>query len=331
MSHEMAASPAPDLNRDLAVSSAAPVPPQPQAAAARDYEIGPEDLIEITLFNVDPEDGLPGKLQVRLSHTGFVTLPLLGKVRVGGLTVAGMEQMLREKYGEFMYGPEVGVMVAEYRSQSISVLGAVKTPGIYPVTGTKTVRDLLALAGGITEAAGVFTQVTRQETDGKETYVINLQELLLEADGKLNLTVHSGDVINVPLAGSFFVDGYVRQPGAYPLLREYTLSQALMVAGGLAEDAKLNAITVFRRDEQGVMQALTFDLGKTQRLEAEGVRVVENDVIVVPANVAKMFVKSVLSSVGFGLRASSMNLGLGGRAFGGGWGGNAGGGGGGWR
>lgn len=304
---QLAASPAADLNRDLALgANLSPAKPQ-------DYEIGPEDVLDITLFNIDQkEDGMPGNVQSRVSQTGFVTLPILGEVQVSGLTPSQLEQTLREKYGEYMHAPDVGVRVTEYQSHSVSVLGAVKKPGVFQVTGSTKLRDLLAMAGGVTDEAGTFLHVSQQRAEGAQTSVINLYDLSKNVNGALNLPIHSGDVITVPRAGSFFVDGYVGNPGAYPLSREYTLSQALAVAGGVTTDAKPSEITVFRRNEQGEVQTIILDLGQIRELQAKDITIAENDVIVVPPNTVKMVLTTMLDAVSFAFTPAPFRVGVGG-------------------
>jgi len=306
-SRHLATAPVTDLNRDIALR-ANPGPTKPQ-----DYEVGPEDLLEITLFNIDPQkDGLPGNMRLRVSQTGFITLPLLGETRVNGFTPAQLEQFLRERYGKFMYGPDVGVTVAEYRSQWISVLGAVKNPGVFQISGPRRLRDLLAMAGGVTNEAGIFAHISRQDAEGEQSYVINLYDLSQDASGELNVPVRPGDVLDVPQAGTFFVDGYVGKPGAYPLLREYTLTQALTLAGGVQSNAKLGDVTVFRRNAKGEIQVLKFDLARIRVQEAQDVQVIENDVIVVPASMAKLVIGKLFQAVGLSIRSSSFGFGFGG-------------------
>ncbi|MCZ6624745.1 MAG: polysaccharide export protein [Deltaproteobacteria bacterium] len=306
-SHRFVTSPAADFNRSLAL------PLSPQALTPRDYEIGPEDLLEITLFNIDPGDGLPSKVRVRVSQTGFITLPLLGRVRVRGLTRAQMEETLRNGYGEFMHKPDVGVMVAEGRSHSVSILGAVRNPGVFAITGPRRLRHLLAMAGGLTKEAGLYVHLSRQEPTGKDSYVINLHDLANDKGGQFNLVVRSGDFINVPFAGTFFIDGYVQRPNAYLLLRPYTLTQALALAGGLDTYAESSNITVFRRDAKGNVQSLKYDLANIRAMEAEDIRIAENDVIVVPPSTGKIVLSTLLGAVGFTSRASSFAWRFGGR------------------
>jgi len=109
----------------------------------RDYKIGPEDLIEISVFE---EEKL--NKTVRVSSQGNISLPLLGILRVRGLTSNELEKEIRELLAEkYFQDPHVSVFIKEYRSQRISVIGAVEKPGPYDVTGQKTILGILGMAG----------------------------------------------------------------------------------------------------------------------------------------------------------------------------------------
>ena len=203
-------------------------------AASPDYRLGPEDLLQITLFNIPAgEVGVtPRTTEARVSQEGMISLPLLGDVAVAGLTTSALEQLLRGRYDQYLHNPQVGVQVKEYRSQLVTVTGAVRNPVVYQLTGPKTLIDVLAMAGGINERAGSQVHLYRQGPEGRQSYVVDL--LALASNPALvNMPVQAGDVINVQQAGMFFVDGAVGSPGSYALTRPYTLTQALAVAGGV--------------------------------------------------------------------------------------------------
>ena len=201
-------------------------PSADRTTSSQDYRIGPEDLLEITVF----EDEKLNKT-VRVSSQGNIGFPLLGAVRVKGLTVSELEReiqgLLAEKY---IQNPNVSVFIKEYRNQRIAVLGMVEKPGIFDVTGQKTVLDMLALAGGLKEDAGplLFLIHSSQAAEGQEkdkdssrqgfeTLVIHLDELLVRGDLNRNAFVSHRDVINIPASGKVFVGGAVVKPGGFPL------------------------------------------------------------------------------------------------------------------
>ncbi len=105
-----------------------------------DYTIGAQDLLDISLFNLSAADGVPNKTQVRVSNEGQITLPVVGRVQAGGMTRSQLEESLKKEFGKFMHDPDVGVALTENRSKSVYILGAVKNPGVLPVTGNETLR-----------------------------------------------------------------------------------------------------------------------------------------------------------------------------------------------
>ena len=101
---------------------------------------------------------------------------------MAGLTTSGLEQLLRGRYDQYIHNPQVGVQVKEYRSQLVTVTGAVRNPVVSQLTGPKTLIDLLAMAGGITERAGGQVHLYRQGPEGRQTYVIDLLALASNPD-----------------------------------------------------------------------------------------------------------------------------------------------------
>jgi polysaccharide biosynthesis/export protein len=284
-----------------------------------DYRIGPEDLLQITLYNVAGDTSLtanadarltPRTAIVRVSQEGLLSLPLVGEIKVSGMTASELESTLRKKYDRYIYQPEVGVFVKEYK-QRVSVIGAAVKTGVIELTGPKTVIDILAMAGGVTEKAGTQVHIYRQGPNGRESHVIDLLVLasnasLINADnaGLITMPVQAGDVINIPPAGTFFVDGAVRKPGPYPLGRRYSLSQALATAGGVDPELNSSDITIFRRKASG-MEPVSVDYAAVLAGSAVDPQIEEDDVIVVPMSASKYFVKRFIGSLVGGISLGS--------------------------
>jgi polysaccharide export outer membrane protein len=252
--------PTSEINRLLAAAASTEGP-----VASDDYRLGPEDMVQITVFNIAGGEGgglTPRDVTVRVSQQGIVTLPLLGDIKVSGLTVAELQKLLRERYDKFVYDPEVGVMVRDFRSQRVYLLGAINRAGAIDLTGPKTLIDVLAMAGGVGPKAGNQVHIYRQTPDGRKSYIIDLFALTnsigfindktVEA---VNLAVQTGDIINVPEAGTFFVDGAVGRAGSFTLGRRYTLTQAIALAGGTNHDlADYSNVTIYRTVDNEVKQ-----------------------------------------------------------------------------
>jgi polysaccharide export outer membrane protein len=292
----------------------------------RDYKIGPEDLLEINVFEVEKLNKT-----VRVSSQGNVSLPLLGILRVRDLTAYELEKEIRDLLAEkYLQDPQVSVFIREYRNQQISVIGAVEKPGVYEVKGQKTVLDMLAMAGGLAggpkENAGPLLFLVRpprledgpskEEKESKEkesneetakTFVIDLEELLIRGDLTLNLPLTHGDVISIPSSGKIFVGGEVRSPGGFPLSgKKMTVSQAITLAGGLKYEANASETKIFRYSEKGTeRETFSVDVYSIQKGEAEDTNLRENDIIVVPKHGLKAFLTGFRDTVkgffGFGI------------------------------
>jgi polysaccharide biosynthesis/export protein len=302
------------INRTLATLAGS------TSAVSGDYRIGPEDLLQITLYNVTAETALtpsndarltPRTTTIRVSQQGIISLPLLGEIRVFGMTASEVENALRQAYEKYIYHPQVGVFVTEYK-QRVSVIGAAVKTGVFELTGPKTVIDILALAGGVTEKAGTQVHIYREGPNGRETHVIDLLALASNASminaenaGLITMPVQAGDVINIPPAGTFFVDGAVRKPGPYPLGRRYSLSQALATAGGVDPELNSSDITIFRRKGPSGMEPISVDYAAVLTGSAADPQIEEDDVIVVPMSTAKYFVKRFIGSLVDGISIGS--------------------------
>ena len=286
---------------------------QQGSASSSDYQIGPEDLLEITLFNIPEADGkvTPRTVTVRVSQQGQVSLPVLGEISVKGLTVSGLEQRLRTAYDRYIYNPQIGVLVKEFR-QRVSIIGAVQKPGVVELTGPKTVIEIIAMAGGVTDKAGSQVHIYRQGAKERETHVIDLAVLansigLINANnaGMINMPVQPGDMINIPEAGMFFVEGAVRKPGSYPLGRRYSLMQALATAGGVDAELNSNDISIIRREGPGEVQTIALNLAGVMNGSVADPQVQPDDVIVVPMSTAKFIVKRFIGTLVGGSSISS--------------------------
>jgi polysaccharide export outer membrane protein len=301
-----------DLNRNIVAAAMIQ-----SSASSSDYQIGPEDLLEITLFNIPEIYGMerqqmtPRLTTLRVSQQGHISLPVLGAISVKGLTISALEQRLRDAYDKYIHNPQVGVLVKEFR-QRASVIGAVQKPGVIELSGPKTVIDLLAMAGGVTEKAGSQVHIYRQGLNGRETHVIDLAVLansigLISANNAeaVNMPVQPGDMINVPEAGMFFVDGAVRKPGSYSLGRRYSLTQALATAGGVDSELNSSDISILRRNGPGEVETLAYDLNAILAGSSADPQIHPDDVIILSISTAKYIVKRFIGQLVSGISIGS--------------------------
>jgi polysaccharide export outer membrane protein len=142
----------------------------------------------------------------------------------------------------------VSVLIVEYLSQKVSVLGQVGKPGQYFLDGTTRVLDLLAKAGGVAEDSGGDEAVLLRRNGTSQTLDL---AALFRGDASQNPVVNHGDTVNVLRAPRFYIYGEVQKPGAYRLERNMTLSRAITAGGGLTPRGSERRVIVKRRDDQG--------------------------------------------------------------------------------
>jgi polysaccharide export outer membrane protein len=250
---------------------------------AKEYRIGPKDLLEITVFE------LPELNQtVRVSEDGTITLPLLGSVKVDGLTKDELEQkissLLEEKY---LKNPRVSVFIKEYQSKLVAVIGAVEKPGMYELVGRLTLLQMISKAGGFKENAASELFVLR-EGDGGDTMsiAINLDDLMINGNPKLNIPLQPNDVINVPVDRliTIYVFGAVKNPGKIEvkMSKKITLLQAVGNAGGLADNAKKSGVRLKRKDPRTSKETeMNVNLGDIIKGKRRDIELHEGDVIII--------------------------------------------------
>ena len=273
-----------DLNRQIAVMAS-------RSAAGADYRIGPEDVLEVTLYDLEDEQGEPRIIPARVSNTGLLALPYIGTIQAAGATPQEFEERLREAYRRYIHDPQLTVFIREYRGFQVSVIGYVNTPGVLDLRGRRTLLEVIAMSGGLTDEAGKNVRITRTTTEGAQMLLIDLDRLANEGDITLNVDLQPGDVVSVPKAGTFYVEGVVKKPGAYPLLQKMTVSQAIATAGGADETfAKADATTLYRMTASGERIAIPVSLDGLKDGSVEDVAIREDDVIVVPLSSSKFWV-----------------------------------------
>jgi polysaccharide export outer membrane protein len=246
---------------------------------AEDYRIGPQDLLEISVFQA-PE--LSPTL--RVSGSGEISLPLLGAVQAAGLTPKTLEFVLQELLRHsYMKDPHVSVFVREMQSHPVSVFGAVKKPGVFQIGTAKTLVEVLSMAEGLAEDAGDTVIVMRgaglsgvaqsspddrpavsepqspaavvspaaQEKTDRNSVETNLKNLLESGDPRYNVMVYPGDVVKVARAGVVYVEGEVKKPGGFMLKTNENVSvlQAVAMAEGLTRTAARGRARIMRTDE----------------------------------------------------------------------------------
>ena len=219
-----------------------------------EYELGPGDTIRVLVFQ-NPDL----TLETRISENGTISYPLLGIVRIGGMTVARAERTIANglRNGGFIKQPQVNILVQVSRGNQVSVLGLVTRPGRYPLeTFTTRLSEMLAIAGGIAPT-GADTVILTGTRDGKPfRKEIDIAGMLLNNKLEDDILVAGGDVIYVHRAPMFYIYGEVQRPGSYRVERGMTVRQALAQGGGLTPRGTERGLTVQRRGANGAMETV---------------------------------------------------------------------------
>jgi len=239
----------------------------PAMSKSEDYRLGAGDLLKIAVFDHDELS-----IDARVSQTGNITFPLVGQVPVAGLSTRDAELLLARRLmdGAFLKQPQVSILVSEYQSQKVAVMGQVAKPGQYPLDASKRVIDVIAMAGGLlNDSAADDASLVR--ADGSRV-VIDLQKLF-DGDPTMNLVVHDGDTVFVRRAPQFYIYGQVQHPGQYRLARNTTISQAISIGGGLTPRGTQRRAIVKRLDAQGKEHQLS--IGNEDVLQPDDVLLIK--------------------------------------------------------
>lgn len=217
-------------------------------AAQPSYQIGRQDELKVTVFDAEELSG-----SYRVDGDGFISFPLLGRIGVAGTSLGETQEKLRSMLANgYIRNPQVRVDVGEYKSQSIIVSGEVRTPAEIRMTGNMTLLRALAQAGSPTSAASSELTIARQKkgstgpatAENAEVIRVNWRDL---QTGQANdVLLQDGDVIYVPKAQTFYIEGYVRSGGTFVLDPGMTVEQAIALAGGLTERGTNRGIKVTR-------------------------------------------------------------------------------------
>lgn len=226
------------------------------ATANAEYRLGAGDVVRIVVYqNTDLT------LETRVSETGFISYPLLGAVRIGGLGVSAAEKLIADglKSGNFVKAPQVTLLLLQIKGNQASVLGQVNRPGRYPIeTADMRLSDLLANAGGVATTGSDVVVVTGTR-DGKPVrYEIDLPSVFgAGGESRANdILVQNGDVLWVDRAPLVYIYGEVQRPGPMRLERGLTLMQALATGGGLTQRGTERGIRVHRKTPEGKVDVL---------------------------------------------------------------------------
>lgn len=262
--------------------------PEARGAGGADYKVGGYDVLSVMVY----EEPDLSRNAVRVSADGYISFPLIGRLKVANLTTSEIEELISLKLAQEQYllNAHVSVMVTGYNSKRFLVLGAVKNPGSYALKARECILDGISRAGGIDpEQASKKAMVIRTEnsdTQNEHKVVINidLEDLLKRGNQISNIFLGDKDVLYVPTAEYFYIIGQVNKPGSYAIPdREITLVEVIGMAGGFTRIASRNKTRIIRVEEgvEKIIQVKVDAITKAGK-KIQDVVIQPNDVIVVP-------------------------------------------------
>ena len=290
---------------------------QPFLLAAQDAQKAPN--VPETVFG--PNDGITivalGAEDIsktwRVSSTGELSLPMVGKIHAAGMTTEKVEQELTARLKRFVLDPQVTIYISEFRSGTVTVEGAVDKPGRIQTEGQKTLLGVLMMAGG-TKSPGPTVKVTRATEHGiillpgvrkdlaglYSTIELPLKDVLDASSAAANLIMEPEDVVSVSMQQRLvYIMGEVNRPGAIELVTQDSISivQVLAVAAGMTKIASPSKTSILRRDSEGRYgPAGLVDLKKILAGKGEDKLLIAGDIIVVPSSNAKFYLQTITMS-----------------------------------
>ena len=295
-----AASPLPFAASQAAAGTSTSLPGEPGQGSKLSYKLGPEDTLTVVVK--DEPTILPGPYAVDLS--GKITLPELGTVHAEGMTVEQLTAELTQRAKAFLQNPVISVSVTDYKSQRVSVLGAVANPGVQQIKGRKTLFEAVSEAGGLKSSAGGHITLTRKKqygiiplpgakSDMSDSFSIadvSVDDLMNGRNPVRNVELRPDDTVTVAKSLSVYVIGAVNRAGGYELAEKDSMSvlQALALAQGTNRTAAMKSAKILRAaDDGGARKEVMFDLNKVMQGHEPDITLRGDDILFIPNSTAK--------------------------------------------
>lgn len=240
------------------------------------YTLGAGDVIRVSVFN-NPDM----LLDTRISEAGLISYPLIGEVKVGGITTAAAEKRIASKLesGGFLKRPQVNILVVEFNSKLVSVLGSVLKPGRYPLERETSLADLLALAGGTTVEGSDIITITNQAGE-KQDY--DLSKIGPNNVPVQDMKMLGGETVFVN-SKNISVMGQVLRPGKYSIVSGVrTVSDFLSMAGGVQPTGADEVTVITKRNGETKRYIVNVDDLFTSDDPAVNIELQTGDSIYVP-------------------------------------------------
>jgi len=267
-----------------------------EPVVAPPLKIGSGDLIEVTMFE-NPD--LSGRF--RVDERGDIAIPLIGTLHVAGVTAGEAAVMIEKRFVETQIlqpaESHATVFIAEYASQGITVTGEVKSPGVYPALGVRTLNDVITAAGGVTVTAASKVVITHKSEPGNQITFDYVPEALQPVIPSVQ--IFPGDTVMVPRAGIVYVVGNVNRPGGYVLdgRNVLTVEEVMALAGGSGHAAAIKRAQLVRNLEDGRKEAITIPVNLIYKGQAPDVALKDGDILYVPTSNGRLITEQAITAV----------------------------------
>jgi len=270
------------------------------AQAPSTYTLGSGDQLVVRAVDVDEIDNKPVIVDIR----GNINLPVIGRIHASGLTPEQLEVEIATRLKKYVNDPDVTVATAELRSQPVSVLGSVQTPGVHQLQGSKNLFEVLSLAGGLRADAGNTVKITRRLEWGRiplptaaddptaqfSVASVGVKGIMTATNPQENITIKPNDVISVPKADIIYVIGAVHKPGGFMLGENESLGslQILALAEGLERTAAPKRAKIMRAVAGSANRSeIQVDLKDILAGKASDIPLKADDILFVPTSATK--------------------------------------------
>ena len=283
-------------------------PAAPVGRRLTNYLLGPGDEIIVMSVQAPEISNKP----IRITSSGEFTVPMVGRVKAAGKTVAQLEAELVDRLRTFIKEPDVAINITQMKSQPVSVFGAVGAPGVHQLEGMKTLVEVLSMAGGVKPDGGSRVKIARKLEQGRiplpsatvngdySTAEVDIRAIENATHPEENIQILPEDVITVPRAELIYVIGEgVRQPGAFTLSDRQGISviQAFARAQGQAPAAGLKSAKIVRPVPGASRVEIAVNLDDILKGKAKDMVLQPDDILYVPKSEIKGTARRTLDTI----------------------------------
>lgn len=255
------------------------------ATMTPDFTLGRGDVLSILVYD-EPDLSLNS---IPVGPNGHISLPLVGSVKAEGLTPEEFTDLLTKRLSEYVFEPQVSVMVLEFKSIEFTIFGEVVHPGVYPLETNVTITEAIARAGGLNK--GQFRATSVELADLTNAFIsrngkvlpVNFVALVRDGDMRFDIELFPGDFVYIPsgLSQEVYILGEIAEPMAFAYRENMPMSRTMAMAEGFTHDADLTRIHIVR----GTLQNPTLIVSNFEDVlkgRAQDVALQPGDIIYIP-------------------------------------------------